>query len=125
MKLSIFVPLTITLASSASAWIVNDYAKVTDCDVIPDGSFRSYEGSGRGTCHSFGSGDATTTCSVHSNGGRDVTEGCPKDISVSASVLVREAPNCIFYPELGCQGSAKVIASGTCVAGAFKSFNCP
>lgn len=123
MKLSTFAPLALALASSAFAWIVNDYAEVTDCNIInTDAYFREYDGTDSNACHNFGAGESGSTCSQHSGLG-DVAS-CTDDLVVSGSVLVRDSPQCEFFTASDCAGSSRIVADGYCVTGAYSSFSC-
>ncbi|KAJ5639224.1 uncharacterized protein N7484_007086 [Penicillium longicatenatum] len=122
MKLATLAPLAIALASTTFAWIVNDYADVTDCNIINTNAvFRSYEGTDSNACHNFGAGESGSTCSQHT---MEVEENCTDDLLISGSVLVRDSPQCEFFTASDCAGSARVIASGNCLTGEYASFSC-
>lgn len=123
MRLSTFAPMALALTSSTLAWIVNDYAEVTDCNIInTDAFFRSYEGTDSNACHNFGAGESGSTCSQHKGEGE--VSDCTDDLVVSGSVLVRDAAQCEFFTASDCAGSSRIVASGYCVTGGFSSFAC-
>ena len=128
MKLSTFAPLALAMASSAFAWIVNDYAEVTDCNIIDtdaneaDAFFREYNGTDSNICHNFDGGEPGSTCSQHRTEGE--VSNCTDDFVVSGSVTILDSPQCEFFTASDCAGSSRIVALGYCVTGEFLSFSC-